>query len=392
MTMQTKNDIFEEHKARYWKADRKEKGEILTHVCAVTKMHRKSAVRKFRYLQMKDSCKAENRGRSVYYTADVTAALKDVWEDGDEVCGELLHPMIREYVEILKRDRMWNHSDEATGKLLSMSEMTVRRRVGKFIKARKKRHGISDTKPSHLKHLVPIFIGPWNNKPPGYGQIDTVRHSNTAFGDAVYSLNYTDAASLTVITRAQWNKGQQATMDSLEWIRKQMYFPLLGVHPDTGSEFINEKVIGWCNEKTIDISRSRPNHKNDNMHVEERNGHVIRKMIGYITLNCLEAVDALNDVYEISNPYRFHFVAVRRMIEKEKLSSRYRRKYEKKAMTPYQRILEHKDVSNEIKEKLRIAHTKLNPRVLKREIVRRISKLYDVQKRFGNQENPQQSR
>jgi hypothetical protein len=392
MTMQTKNDIFEEHKARYWKADRKEKGEILTHVCAVTKMHRKSAVRKFRYLQMKDSCKAENRGRSVYYTADVTAALKDVWEDGDEVCGELLHPMIREYVEILKRDRMWNHSDEATGKLLSMSEMTVRRRVGKFIKARKKRHGISDTKPSHLKHLVPIFIGPWNNKPPGYGQIDTVRHSNTAFGDAVYSLNYTDAASLTVITRAQWNKGQQATMDSLEWIRKQMYFPLLGVHPDTGSEFINEKVIGWCDEKTINISRSRPNHKNDNMHVEERNGHVIRKMIGYITLNCREAVDALNDVYEISNPYRFHFVAVRRMIEKEKLSSRYRRKYEKKAMTPYQRILEHKDVSNEIKEKLRIAHTKLNPRVLKREIVRRISKLYDVQKRFGNQENPQQSR
>jgi hypothetical protein len=287
---------------------------------------------------------------------------------------------------------MWNHSDEATGKLLSMSEMTVRRRVGKFIKARKKRHGISDTKPSHLKHLVPIFIGPWNNKPPGYGQIDTVRHSNTAFGDAVYSLNYTDAASLTVITRAQWNKGQQATMDSLEWIRKQMYFPLLGVHPDTGSEFINEKVIGWCDEKTINISRSRPNHKNDNMHVEERNGHVIRKMIGYITLNCREAVDALNDVYEISNPYRFHFVAVRRMIEKEKLSSRYRRKYEKKAMTPYQRILEHKDVSNEIKEKLRIAHTKLNPRVLKREIVRRISKLYDVQKRFGNQENPQQSR
>jgi hypothetical protein len=56
------------------------------------------------------------------------------------------------------------------------------------------------------------------------------------------------------------------------------------------------------------------------------------------------------------------------MIEKEKLSSRYRRKYEKKAMTPYQRILEHKDVSNEIKEKLRIAHTKLNPRVLKREM------------------------
>lgn len=392
MTMKTKNDIFKEHSSEYWKADRKKKGEILNHVCAVTKMHRKSAVRKFRRLQTKDPCSVEGRGRSVYYTPDVTAALKDLWEDGDEVCGELLHPMIKEYVEILKRDKMWDHGDEATGKLLSMSEITVRRRVGKFMKARKKRHGISDTKPSHLKHLVPIFIGPWDDKPPGYGQIDTVRHSNTAFGDAVYSLNYTDAASLAVFTRAQWNKGMENTRDGLEYIKKHLYFPVLGVHPDTGSEFINEKVIEWCNVTKINISRSRPNHKNDNMHVEERNGHVIRKMIGYITLNREEAVDALNAVYELSNPYRFHFVAVRRMIEKEKLSSRYRRKYEKTAKTPYQRILEHENVSHETKARLRAAHAKLNHRLLQQEIARRISKLYDVQKRFGDLENPKQSR
>lgn len=392
MTMKTKNDIFEEHKTRYWKATKDVKGEILNHICAVTKMHRKAAVRKFGYLQKKDPYRTEGRGRSVYYTPDVTAALKEIWEDDDEVCGELLHPMIGELVGILKRDKMWNHNDEATGKLLSMSEMTVRRRVGTFMKARAKRHGISDTKPSHLKHLVPIFIGPWNDKPPGYGQIDTVRHSNSAFGDAVYSLNYTDAASLAVFTRAQWNKGMEATRDSLEWIRKHMYFPMLGVHPDTGSEFINAKMIEWCTDTKTDISRSRPNHKNDNMHVEERNGHVIRKMIGYSTLNCTETVDALNDVYELSNPYRFHFVAVRRMIEKEKLSSRYRRKYEKKAMTPYQRILEHKDISEEVKQKLRIAHAKLNPRVLRQEIASRISKLYDVQKRFGDHENPKRSR
>ena len=392
MTMKTINDIFEEHKHRYWKADKDEKGEILTHVCAVTKMHRKAAVRKFRSLQAKDPCRSEGRGRSVYYTPDVTAALREIWEDGDEVCGELLHPMIKEYVSILKHDRMWNHSDKTTGKLLSMSEITVRRRVGNFMKARKKRHGISDTKPSHLKHLVPIFIGPWDDKPPGFGQIDTVRHSNTSFGDAVYSLNYTDAASLAVFTRAQWNKGMENTKDGLEHIRKNLYFPMLGIHPDTGSEFINLKVIEWCNNTKIEISRSRPNHKNDNMHVEERNGHVIRKMIGYVTLNCKEAVDALNDVFELSNPYRFHFVAVRRMIEKEKLSSRYRRKYEKKAKTPYQRIIEREDVTGEIREKLRDIHGSLNPRLLQQEIARRISKLYDVQKRFGDQENPKQSR
>lgn len=391
MTMKTKNEIFQEFKERYWKADKNEKGSILTHVCAVTKMHRKAVVRKFRGLQKRDPCSLENRGRKTYYTPDVTAALKDIWEDASEICGELLHSAIAEYVTILKRDNMWNHSDETTGKLLKMGEITVRRRVANFTKARRNRHGISDTKPSHLKELIPIFLGPWEDKSPGHGQIDTVRHSNSASGDAVYSLNYTDAASLGVFTRAQWNKGMEATRDGLEYVKQNLYFPLLGVHPDTGSEFINEKVIEWCGGR-IEISRSRPNHKNDNMHVEERNGHVIRKMIGYITLNCFEAVDALNDVYDVSNPYRFHFVPVRRMIEKEKLSSRYRRKYEKVAKTPYQRILEHNDVSKEVKNILRVIHDTLNPRVMQREIARYISKLYDVQKRFGDPQNPKQSR
>jgi hypothetical protein len=384
MTMKTKNEVFNEYSSQYWKADKREKGEILLHICMVTKMNRKSAIRKFKSLQNKDPCKIEGRGRSMYYTPDVTAALKDIWNDGDEVCGELLHPMIAEYVEILKRDSMWQHSDEATGKLLSMSEATTKRRVGNFLKVRRKRHGISDTKPSHIKHLVPIFIGPWKDKPPGYGQIDTVRHSNSASGDAVYSLNYTDAASLATFFHAQWNKGQEATRDSMQTIKDTMYMPLLGAHPDTGSEFINVMVIAWNKDNHVDFSRSRPNHKNDNMYVEERNGHVIRKTIGYITLNCKEAVDALNDVYEILMPYRFHFVAVRRMIEKEKLSSRYRRVYEKKGMPPYQRMLAHESVSEEVKEKLRQAHALLNPRILKQEIARRVSKLYDVQKRFGN--------
>jgi len=392
MTMKTKNDIFNEHKERYWKASREEKGQILTHVCAVTKMHRKAAVRKFRALRNRQPFKTEGRGRSMYYTPDVTSALKDVWEDGDEVCGELLHPMITEYVEILRRDGMWNHSDETTGKLLAMSKATVKRRVGRFLKPRKLRHGLSDTKPSHLKHLVPIFIGPWDDKPPGYGQIDTVRHSSSASGDAVYSFNYTDAASLGSFPRAQWNKGQEATRESMRHIKKALYFPWLGAHPDTGSEFINLMVLSWCDGNGIDVSRSRPNHKNDNMYVEERNGHVIRKTVGYVTLDCPETVDALNDVYDVLTPYRFHFVAVRRMVEKEKLSSRYRRRYEKIAMTPYQRILAHEKVSTETKEKLRTAHAALNPRTLRLELERRVSRLYAVQKRFGSRRNQDQIR
>ena len=114
-------------------------------------MQRKAAIRKFKRLQMKDPLKQKRRrGRKTYYGPDVTAALKTVWGAANEPCGELLHPLIPEYVAILQRDRMWKeHSDAATKKLLETSEHTVRRRVGNFLKARGKKRGISATKPSH---------------------------------------------------------------------------------------------------------------------------------------------------------------------------------------------------------------------------------------------------
>ena len=142
--------------------------------------------------------------------------------------------------------------------------------------------------------------------------------------------------------------------------------------------------MSWCKNEKIDLSRSRPGKSNDNMYVEERNGHVIRKTVGYIRLDCKETVDALNLLYEVLAPYLMHFVAVRRTTGKEKIQSHYRRTYEKTAKTPYRRILEHPAIEEEVKEWLRKKHAILNPLVLKREIERRLHAVYTTQKRYGN--------
>lgn len=381
--METKNDIYKEYLERYLKSTDVEKGAILDHICFVTKMHRKAAIRKFNALQKKDPDTEERRGRSVYYTADVTAALREIWETGNEVCGELLHPMINEYIDILIRDKMWTHSDEVTSKLRVMSMMTIKRRVGTFATAKRRRKGISATRPSQLKHIIPTFNGPWKELPPGHGQIDTVLHNDTLLGDSVYTLNYTDSATCLCVPRAQWNKGQEATRESMIAIRKHLPFPWLSAHPDSGGEFINFNVKAWCDENGITMTRSRPNQKNDNMYVEERNGHVVRKMVGYITLDCREAVEPLNDYYDVLTPYLMHFVAVKRMLGKERVGAKYRRVYEKIAKTPYQRIIDHELVSEENKSKLREEHNKLNPLVLKNEMAKRLRKVYDTQQRFG---------
>ena len=122
------------------------------------------------------------------------------------------------------------------------------------------------------------------------------------------------------------------------------------------------------------------------MHVEERNGHIVRKYIGYIRLDCKEAVDALNDVYAVLCPYLNHFITSRRIIEKFEVNGKWKKKYEKVALTPYQRVLVHPDISEEVKEKLRIEHAKLNPLTMKQEIDRLIKILYDVQRKHGNTE------
>jgi hypothetical protein len=381
--MQTKREVFLEYLKEYLKANKERKGRILDHVCFVAKMHRKAAIRKFRTLQLKDPYVKDQRGRNEYYGPDVTLALKDVWEIGNEVCGELLFPMINEYINILIRDKVWKHGDDPTFKLRAMKLATVKRRVGNFLKARGRRNGISATRPSHLKSIIPTFSGPWKELPPGNGQIDTVIHKDTLLGDAVYTLNYIDSATCLCIPRAQWNKGQEATLQSMKTIKELLPYPWLLAHPDTGSEFINYLVKNWFDENKISFVRSRPNMKNDNMYVEERNGHVIRKMVGYMNLDCKEVVPALNAYYDVLYPYLMHFVAVRRMLGKEKVFSKYHRVYEKIPKTPYQRILEHKDVTGEVKEKLRREHEKLNPLILKREMEKRLKKVYDIERRFG---------
>jgi len=268
--MATKNEIFKRFLGEYLKASKERKGEILRNVCDTTKVHIKSAVRRFRILRFKDSTKEEQRGRPLTYTPDVISALKDIWEAGNKMCGELLFPMAKEYVETLIRDKMWKNSDEATDKLLCMSMGTMKNKVGEFLKARRKGRGFSLTSPSNLKHIIPVFSGPWDNEKPGSGQIDTVAHCGSSLlGNFAYTLNYVDISTLWDVARAQWNKGQEATVNSLEYIKNKLPFPLNKVHPDTGSEFINWHCKGYCDTNKIEMTRSRPNHKNDNAFVEE---------------------------------------------------------------------------------------------------------------------------
>ena len=385
--MATKITVYKEHLAIWLRArhDRKKRGEINRMIADATHIHVRSVSRVFKRLQMRDPLRTDGRGRSVYYTPDVTAALRQVWDAGDEVCGELLHPLIPEYVAIFIRDTEWHHSNEATGKLLAMSLRTMKRRCGDFQTVRRKIGGLSATKPSALKSIIPIFKGPWKHLPPGHAQIDTVAHCGaTLLGDFIYTLNITDACTYWCLSTSQWNKGAEATVRGLKSLGERAPFPALQYHPDTGSEFINWVAKKYCDERGILLSRSEPGKKNDNMYIEERNGHVVRRYLGYRRLDCPLVVPFMNDFYRVLGLYLNHFKAVRRQIEKVRIGAKYVRKYENAAKTPYRRVLEHTAVEERTKEILRAEHATMNPAHLKKEMDRLLTMINNQQDRHNH--------
>lgn len=386
MNMQHKQGIFEEKGEEYFKADKYRKGEILDAVMEVSGLKRKVCIKRFRRMQTRDPTSGEKRGRPRYYTPDCIAALKDVWEIGSEPCGENLYPQVGEFIDIQIRERDWHHTDEATGKLRSMSQGSVKYYVGQFNRTRRNYGGKSTTQKSSVISMVPIRMDGWDKAEVGVEQVDTVAHCGIAnVDDFVFTTNATDVATLWGSRRAQWGKGQEATKASLALMRADCPFLWTEMHPDSGTEFMNAHCFTYARETGLRMTRSRPYHKNDNCYVEERNGHVVRVYVGHERFDAIQVVLALNAVYDVLTPYLNHFSTSRRTLSKERIGSRWKVTREMIAKTPYQRILERSDVSEEVKIKLRKEHALLNPKAMKKDIDRLMKRVHDVQKQYGTQ-------
>lgn len=384
MTMGAKQEVFKEKLQEYLAASKEEKGKILDAVCSVTKVHRKAAIRRFRSLQMKDRGIPDKRGRPVIYTKAVCAALKDIWECAHRICAERLHPLIGEYVAILKRDSMWKHSDSATQLLLQMSVGTMKNHISVFPHAKDGR-GRGTTKPSHLKEIIPIRRGPWQNPDPGNGEVDTVAHcGSTLAGDYCYTVQYTDVSTIWTCLSAQWNKGEVETQKSIERISNHLPFPLLGIDPDSGSEFINWHLKGWCDEQRVEMTRTRPYMKNDHARIEQKNYTDVREFVGFVRIDNPKAVRIMNELYDVLEEYINFFLPSMKCIAKTRIGSRYVRSYNT-AQTAYQRVLAHPLISDGIKNQLQEKYATLNPRILQQKSDRLIRRLYAIKSAAHNE-------
>jgi hypothetical protein len=368
--------------SRYQKAAKNQKGIILEEFAALTGYNRCYAAYllriqgKKRYIDrntviVADVGKKRVSPRKRFYDELVITVLVKIWLIMDCLCGKRLAPILPELVPLLKKHKEITLDKTTENKLLTISAATIDR----LLKPEKKKHqikGRSHTKPGTLlKHQIPIrTFSEWNEQRPGFVEIDLVGHDGgDSHGEFAQTLTVTDVCTGWTDMQAVKNKAQCWVFEALKDIRDRLPFDLLGIDSDNGGEFINDQLYRYCIQEKITFTRARSYRKNDNCFVEQKNYSVIRRAVGYMRHDTSEELHLLNELYWHLRLYSNHFHPVMKLLEKTKVGSKVKKKYDK-PQTPSQRVIASPHIPKEVIKWLSHEHDKLNPAELKRNITR----------------------
>ncbi len=157
-----------------------------------------------------------------------------------------------------------------------------------------------------------------------------------------------------------------------------MPFPLLGFDSDNGSEFLNYHLLRHFADRKhpVQFTRSRAYHKDDNAHVEQKNWTHVRQWLGYHRFDNPQVIPLLNELYTTEwRLYHNFFCPSVKLIKKDRIASKTIKRYDS-PKTPYQRVMESKSISPEVKKELTDLLQTLNPFHLRKAIEKRLNKIF----------------
>jgi hypothetical protein len=367
ISMATRGELVAVVAERYARSTRKDRSRILDEFTAVTGLHRKHAMRVLRCKARGEPCGPRLR-RGVYDDA-VREALILVWEASDRVCGKRLRPLIPILVESMERHGHLKLAPEVRIGLLAMSAATIDRALRKVKEQATGGAGRRSASSTGVRRSVPVrtFDG-WDDPAPGFMEADLVAHSGpTAEGSFVQTLTLTDIATGWTECAPLLVREQTVLIAVLSEVRKRMPFPLLGFDTDNDSVFINETVQSYCKEAGVEFTRCRPYRKNDQAWVEQKNGAVVRRIVGYRRYVGLEAAAALGRLYISVRLFVNFFQSSLKLASKKRDGARVTKRYYPPA-TPYQRLLADPRTSEAVRVRLSALQATLDPVRLLREI------------------------
>lgn len=377
MSQQVREELLPRLRQRYCSRGRKGRSRLLDEVVEQFGYSRKHAIKLLGAKAGWGGDPGVRKGRPSRYGPEVEEVLWRIWKVAEEPCGKRLAAMRELWLPYYERHH-GKLASKTKQKVLSISAAQIDR----LLRSRKVAtgsRGRCGTRPgSLLKTQIPIRTDNWDITRPGYLEADTVAHCGESLeGDFIWSVTYTDIFSGWTANRAVWNKGAAGIVAVTKEVEQLLPFPILGFDCDNGSEFLNWHLVRYFQERSrpVGFTRSRPYHKDDNGHVEQKNWTHVRQLLGYNRLDDSALVKELNNLYrEVWEPLRNFFMPSAKLISKDRHGAKLRRRHDA-PQTPCERLLACPEITAQQKRILRQRRAALDPFVLHQQLEQRLQRV-----------------
>ncbi len=336
LSYQARRELLQQAVPQYREASPSQKRTLLDAFVATTGYHRTYA----RWLlnHAEEVQQTLQRSRPRQYGLEVQQALFLVWNAANRICAKRLIPFLPTLLEALERYEHLHLTEECRSHLLSMSAATADR----LLRSQRTsgQRGLSTTRAGTLlKQQIPIrTFEEWHETQPGFLEADLVAHCGiTIEGGYLYTLTLTDVATGWTECLPLLHRSQEAVLAALQRARTLFPFPILGIDTDNGGEFINEVLIAYCEQAHISFTRGRPYLKNDQCFVEQKNGAIVRQVVGFDRFVGEHAYRQLTELYRALRLYVNCFQPSMKLLTKQRDGKKVRYVYDP-AKTPLQRL------------------------------------------------------
>ena len=337
MTHAMRMQLADAIRDRYAAAATKDKSRTLEEFIAATGYHEKSAIRVLN--ASPEPKRRQTRRRLSLYDEAARGALIVLWEASDRVCGKRLKALLPILLPALERNGHLKLEVEIRCKVLSMSAATIDRllQMPRQATLTKKAPRVM---PEPRRRIKMRTFADWKEPPPGNMEMDLVAHCGEVNrGSYVHSLVLTDIATGWTEAAPIVVREGSVVVETLERIRLGLPFALTGLDVDNGSEFVNNRLIDYCLSHGIELTRSRPYRKNDQAWIEQKNGAVVRKLLGYRRFEGLGAARAITRLYGASRLFVNFFQPSFKLAAKQRDGAKVTKRYYP-PQTPCERLLQ----------------------------------------------------
>jgi hypothetical protein len=380
-------ELLKKFAGDYRKVGKKERGKILSQYCKLTGSRRKTAIKRFSRYYIRPPKKSRfvsngKRGPKRKYDVFDKKIIEEIRKTVGKICAEKIHPMMGIYITQLEQNKkLFFYPTEVVERVRKIPLGTLKKIMMTFPREHGNKHkGNADI---YKQVTVIANFGKYANKKPGYTEVDYVEHNGgSSSGTFAITGNYVDLFSQWVARAAGMGKSLLSVENIDKKVHKKMFHSIVHYHPDNAKPILKllfERMINKKIKSNFALSRSRPYEKNDNAHVEQKNGDKIRKLVAYFRYDTAEEVEILNQLYDRADLMDNFFIASAKLKKKIKnAKGKVIKRIYDTPKTPYQRLMKNKNISSGVKTKLESIYRSLNMVELGEEIKQLLKMLFDA--------------